>query len=765
MLAGLLPRLLFIASLTLVPLAAQESLVAVDLPVLNIDSHETGTAVITLRNTGSKPVPLHLRLTDFVHTHASKSYALGTSSTLEPLGPADRADYEREQITNTLHLKLSVTHVWEAGQSTAVLKNGEADIPTTNGAAQCVVTAMRIPAAFNVQLDSAATGTPQIVFSKFGSTLVKIINADPMNYSFHWQVREGNRLTQPANASFDLPANGSAYVDLSGAAPSMSILDDGTIKDEVSAGELILHPDLDASVGIPPLAPKVLPVSIRLEYWGGGLQEAVTIVCVFILLTLGGMASIWVHCGMPNTESALAKIRAIDALQVKLDGIGPEIPSRTRAMLAGHIEKLRECLKSTWWVFPAFAAKLDEAEKQTAMVSQWIDVSYGVAEVLHDAAQRVQSGFPPTVLHWIKAKCACALSHFESGFTTPGEIEHMKEDLTLAQNYLTLATNASAIPELEKTIQEREAQLGPRLAAIDLAMPGRFTATIAKVQEQVNEPLTASNYLDRDTLSLKVDLIGQVCELINRACNVVVAAAAAVGGAPPLAAPVDPDTALGRLRRYQERFIAYIQPDAPETLRLAWLLVNEMRQDIYEPALLKEVSGDSPQLSIVIMPSDCACDATSLLSLKFKRELLNEAAACQEWTCVWDFGDGSMQETGWEVYHGYRHPGRFKVSVSITNLNGDAVLHQPFVTEVTAGGPEARRHWSYRLWKRARPHAETMLEASRLGMVLTLAVFGLVGPAQHQVESLTLIQAAGAVFALGFGADTLKNLITKRGAT
>jgi hypothetical protein len=339
----------------------------------------------------------------------------------------------------------------------------------------------------------------------------------------------------------------------------------------------------------------------------------------------------------------------------------------------------------------------------------------------------------------------------------------MKEDLSMAQNYLTLATNASAIPELEKTIQEREAQLGPRLAAIDLAMPGRFAATIAKVQEQANEALTASNYLDRDTLSLKVDLIGQVCELINRACNTV-AAAAAAGAAAPLAATVDPDSALGRLRRHQDRFIAYIQPDAPETLRLAWLFVKEMRQDIYEPALSKEVSGDSPQLSIVIMPSDCACDTTSLLSLKFKRELLNEAAACQEWTCVWDFGDGSVQETGWEVYHSYRHPGRFQVSVSITNLNGDAVLRQPFVTEVAAGGPETRRHWSYRAWKRVRPHAETMLEASRLGMVLTLAVFGLVGPAQHQIESLTLIEAAGAVFALGFGADTLKNLITKRGA-
>jgi len=46
--------------------------------------------------------------------------------------------------------------------------------------------------------------------------------------------------------------------------------------------------------------------------------------------------------------------------------------------------------------------------------------------------------------------------------------------------------------------------------------------------------------------------------------------------------------------------------------------------------------------------------------------------------------------------------------------------------------------------------------------VLTLAVIGLVGSAQHQAQSLTLVQAAGAVFALGFGADTLKNLIIQQ---
>jgi hypothetical protein len=93
------------------------------------------------------------------------------------------------------------------------------------------------------------------------------------------------------------------------------------------------------------------------------------------------------------------------------------------------------------------------------------------------------------------------------------------------------------------------------------------------------------------------------------------------------------------------------------------------------------------------------------------------------------------------------------------------VLGQPLTLDVNVGLKAQRLPWYLRLLKMGKPHAETMLEASRLAMVLTLAVFGLVGSAQHQAETLTLLQAAGAVFTLGFGADTLKNLITQRGGS
>jgi hypothetical protein len=55
-----------------------------------------------------------------------------------------------------------------------------------------------------------------------------------------------------------------------------------------------------------------------------------------------------------------------------------------------------------------------------------------------------------------------------------------------------------------------------------------------------------------------------------------------------------------------------------------------------------------------------------------------------------------------------------------------------------------------------------MLEASRLALILAIAVFGLLAVAQQQAQNLSWLQAVGAVFALGFGADTVKNLVTQK---
>jgi len=737
---------------------AQGSLVLIDPPLLNVDDHGLATAAVTLKNTGAQPAVLRLNLSDFVHKPASgKAYPLGANYTFTPLTDSDKSDFNNGLVTKSLHLKLSVSRLWDAGQSTAILKNGEEDVPIESGARQSVLTAVRIPVSYGVQIEGEGGATPEIVFSRGGRTLVRVINNDAMNYRFHWQLRVGSLLRTSSNPYFDLPSHGSAYLDLTDAAPPIPLLEGGTIKDQLSAGELVFQPLLDADVGLPPIAPKILPVNLRLQFWGGALQQASTLFWIFLLLTLGGMTSIWVHCGMPNTTRALAMTRSVAELQAKLDGIGSDIASHARVMLAGRLVEIERDLGSTWWIFPSFAATLDASDKEFQMVTEWVNVAYDVSMVLRGAREKTQNGIPPTVLAWIREKCNCALSHFESGFTTPDELKHMRDDLQKAQQYLAAGSQGGLLPDLEREIQEREARLAPLLDSIKGIFPDRFDGLCDQVRSQIGKPAGPASYLDRDTLSLKVGLVCQVGDLLKRAGT-----AAAPPESASLAATDDDEPSLIEINL--PRALEYIRTDAPETLRLARLFVTEMREGVYETDLLAEIKASPPRITVLQDPLECDCGAPVHFSVQFHRPMLNESAAVDEWTCVWDFGDRTMRETGWEVYHWFRNSAPHQISVSIVNLDGESVLGQPLTLEVDVGQKTRRLAWYRRLLKMGRPHAETMLEASRLAMVLTLAVFGLVGSAQHQAQSLTLLQAAGAVFALGFGADTLKNLITQRGA-
>jgi hypothetical protein len=53
------------------------------------------------------------------------------------------------------------------------------------------------------------------------------------------------------------------------------------------------------------------------------------------------------------------------------------------------------------------------------------------------------------------------------------------------------------------------------------------------------------------------------------------------------------------------------------------------------------------------------------------------------------------------------------------------------------------------------------LELIKLGATLSIAVFGLVAGAQEQLDKLDVIPGLVAIFLLGFGADTIKNLLTQ----
>ena len=142
--------------------------------------------------------------------------------------------------------------------------------------------------------------------------------------------------------------------------------------------------------------------------------------------------------------------------------------------------------------------------------------------------------------------------------------------------------------------------------------------------------------------------------------------------------------------------------------------------------------------------------------MTFHDDNLNRAAAREEWRYTWNFGDDLTEFTTWTVWHYFRKPGRFNVSVTFEDLQGKKVLQADMMTPLevkrtVSVDPEIIPFFGERTW----------IELIKLAIALFVAGIGLIAGARDQLLKLDPVPGLIAVFIAGFGADTIKNLIKK----
>ena len=327
-------------------LAADQSLVLLEAPLLIVDQQGNASATIIVRNDSGVDIQqLHLTLSDFRHRRPDgTSYLLGTASTLAAVNDGDKPIIEGKAplpAGATLGVRVTVTKLGEAGQSEATLKNGNTPIPTLSGSLEPSIKAIRIPVTYNLQIISPTPDAPEIHFVD-GRALVGLKNSDPFTYRLAWKLQLNGQLFKSKENSegkkdfIDLPPGATQYVPIVPNFPEpswSSLLTRGTIKDEIIKGNLILQPVFEGDAIHQPLPSKDLPATFRLSYYREIWQQLMHVVSIFLLLAVGGVISLWVHVGMPNTTRALAVRRRIDDLETKIDGLGTSIASRQRVLL------------------------------------------------------------------------------------------------------------------------------------------------------------------------------------------------------------------------------------------------------------------------------------------------------------------------------------------------------------------------------------------------------------------------------------------------
>jgi hypothetical protein len=696
---------------------------------------------MVLRNKSANDVDLVLAIDQFTHSANGATYTLKSTATATP--PAGGKSVPKNN--GTVAVTVSVSNVTAAGESTANVWNKDQNIAT--------VRAIRVPFAYSVQIVPPTPDNPEIHLVGDGARFT-LKNGDALTYPFKWQLRyngalyEGGTFTLPAAGTYDLilpfqPAGGKSM------GPSSAWLWSGTLKDETGKGSLILTPQLGGVVE--PLAAKEIPVGLRFSFWGSNWQQIWNWTVTFLLLAVGGIASIVINAGIPNTRAALALRRQIHALDEKVAGLDPSIDSQWRALLEARLTELRGRLKSGNWVLPSFAATLKSATDEYTMIQQWVEIVYNTAVLTHDMAEGEEM-IPPTVRKHISENCRKALSPMESGFTSNDELTAMKASLTDARQLLDTTLAGAGNPDLEKEIKARESELITQ-DRTDLAKRHGmiFGPLIARAQAMAAQNvIPPDTYVERDIVSLKMEWLRSYDDLLQRRpAEVAVAATAGAGTVTNAALAAPMQNAGTRLQAHGPRLVEYMIPDTFDSLRIATLLVTEMREDLYSDGAMPAGLGE---LRTEHEPAVVTASQPVRLQLRFDRQLLNEAAARQEWTVHWNFGDGSGEETGWEVWHVFPTAGTMTVKVAMVDLSGSVIQPCPADKIINVQQPEPPN----KLWG-----PENALELGRMCVVLLIALLGLMTAAQQRVQSLTFFEAVGAVIALGFGADTIKNLVLK----
>lgn len=769
--------------------------------LVSIDKAGNGSVSLLLKNTSNAVVkfnPALVAVTDFVHTPPDgAAYPLGAQTTLSGLPAAD------VPAGGLFTVKIVVAQAWETGDSTAQLRNGESII--------CDIVARKEPAPFGVQIDAS---NPEAVFDRDRAPSVVLVNADRATYRFKWSlIAPGHAPSSPVGPVTIQP-NGKLVLNLSAANLNPTWFSDGTLRDEILDGTLELQPLVEP--GMAPQPGKLLPLKLRLVFWPKYLEQAFSIFFTAALVLLGMLASLWFRCFIPNATGSIKVRRQLREMDLRLEGVGGDLPSQPRTVLESTIASCYHRLREIPKFLPGFSTALTEVQANVNMCSVWVDCAYSVAGILGESRRMLQSDMPPTLMHLIEDACDHALCPFLSGFTKPEELEAMKNAVKKAQNYLDAAVAGSPIPDLEDIVKTRESRIGdPVLGQLRTDYPAH-NGLFNQVDAVMKLPLSPSIYRERDTFSLKADLLKRYRDLALREGATqfppqAVAAAAASGSS------VVRKTMLDRLAERYPDFLSFVDTESYQSLNMARIYLVEMQQDFYPAALIAELAKDPPAIEIHMAPSPVEPGVPVHYSLRFIRDALNHVAAVQEWTLRWKFEDASggtaeatvapsqsansrasetntgltEAETGWDIYHRFTAAGTHKVSVTLVAFNGDKIpTSKPIETSVAmrdwsrranrgrwwwplslvlssqpAEPPVVMRDWSGRAnrgqwWWPLSWSPEAKIEGLRVAFVLVIALAAVFVSARQKVEESGLFEGAAALVGIGFAADIAKNALT-----
>jgi hypothetical protein len=726
-------------------------------PIVQIQG-SGGETIFALENLPSKDVGLNLTAGPFI-SQTTHSVVPGTVAFSRGDGSREFPKKASREANPTL--KATVANESAFGLATAKIFNNSRCIGT--------VKAVRMdpPPRFSAEWDGPANSPLRIEDGK--PVRVAIKNNDDTAYSVtpvlsvDGQDSIANEVTIGPNGKAELQ-----FLTKPGWFGLTTYL-----RPNAQQGRVELRPSANGfadSLGNRAVSAGSIPVSTQVAYFQPFFSTLVSTAVVFFVLLLGGLASVLTSSVLPNVLRRLSYKKRLRSLADATSGISVKVDSRLRVLLRLERNRLVKLVASSSALSTDTSDIFQQVDTGIAALGKRVTVAQRLDQ-LRNRFDRESLSCPPSISDKTDRYLQDAADKVRSKTLTDAMVDNANGSLDAAEKILNSLGDTEA---LGKDIAARHKELLARIATfpqnlvtgLQQDLPGIFSVRNQTYDD--SHPVLASNFVEID------DSIARV----NTALDYAYAQASTI----------EPTIQARLVLRYS-KLIQLLGTRNWRSLRAARDLVQQIHQNIYPEDLIDDLSSGQAEITVdqqtarPYMPLEfCIC---------FFRRPYNYGKALDELRCAWTFGDG-LSETGWEVCHFYQDPALMTVTaeipLSVPPLPGATVPVTPSsaivatTTQPAVGllnpapnpgstPPAAVRTVTFRHEIPVRDsrtsftRQERFATALRFGVAFFFALIGLISGAQEQLAKLDVLPGLIAIFLLGFGADTIKNILIQQGTT
>jgi hypothetical protein len=727
----------------------------------------TGAARFIITNQGKAPLPLNLTSGTFTdQTSHAKVAAPKVTFEMEAGGGKLPA-----QIASGQSLQLVANVINLAGSSAADAKvyNQNAEVGT--------LTAVAADIPLNVTLDSDGTPDKRLAFAYGLPAVITLKNGSKEFLTIDWRfLIDGKDQKDPNDHkpvdTVTMVPNGHSRIVVR---PHLDIYSwKDSVRPSARSGLLLLRLHNPSGVPRELLPSQAVPVSLTMLRRGPDTTGALFALYVMFFLLVGGMLSLLGSSVLPNMLKKVSLRKQIGDLANRTSGVSTRVDSYLRVLLRLERKKIDFALDevgpfslSTLERFDDVILAIDRLSKRLT-VAERLDEMWGRFE---DACTTA----PPSITDEID-KILHLASHRLHSFALSDD------DVNAANAYLDKANASLAMLDDQdaqaKLIAANFKQLKDRLTSfpesyyqdLKVALPGIFGVLDSPFGDPKNIFRPMFFAVDHAIAATQVALD---YSMVRATVPTIDTPSCFASG----------KTAKERLLQRECELINLLGTISWKSLRAATILVQQMREGIYEEDVLVEIAkkranGEKP-VRVVYDTLKARPFRPIYFSISFDDPRFKGAAALNGLGFRWSF-PGDLIEEGPKVCHyfqgdehhgtrpveedqeaakpkskGFRRKGRnssvaCKIPVAITvhsQRNMDA-------SDTVAGVIELAR---------SKPHrsSRAFAESVRFLIAFGVALAGLEAGALDQLAKLDFLPATIAVIALGFGADSIKNLLTQ----